>query len=658
MRRALVVLVALVLGALPAYAQTGQAEVEIVDINGSRYPTGGQTTMVIEFRNLPTTPDPGQLEITADGQPVTDLEVVPIADSTLPVGVVLVIDASGSMSGDPIAAAKAAATDFVTQARPEDRIALITFADEVLVLSGFTSNTEELIARIDSIEAGGETAFNDAVIKGVELYDAASASSLLPNMIVLTDGEDTASVAIFDEALAAVASSDVRVFGVALESPDFNPDPVEQIAQAGNGLFLSTPDPEELSTLYGEIIREISNTLVARFTSPISTPGDVEFAVAYQGLAASTTFAVSGYATTTTAVSGPTTVTTLAPITTVVGESSNPFGQPVSIFGFEINPLILISAAGIGLTLFLFLIILFGREDEDDPGRFAKRLQAYGRRGRPTEEKRSFLERIPLLNRFSEAAEEEVKKRGLLSGVNSALEQANIPMTTGEAILAMIGLSAVGGVFALIFNGPIWGLIIFGGLLLLMILLISYAGSREKKNFEKQLPDTLTLLSTSLRAGYSLLQAIEAVSAEAPNPTAREFSRAVVESRLGRSVTDSLNGIVDRTNSADFECAVMAIDIQREVGGNLAEVLQTVADTMRARNRLKGEIKALTAEGRISAIVLGSLPFGLFLFLWFSNRDYLLPLLESQFGLMAIGVGLLLMAAGIWWLKKIVDIEV
>ena len=102
----------------------------------------------------------------------------------------------------------------------------------------------------------------------------------------------------------------------------------------------------------------------------------------------------------------------------------------------------------------------------------------------------------------------------------------------------------------------------------------------------------------------------------------------------------------------------MAVDIQREVGGNLAEVLQTVADTMRARNRLKGEIKALTAEGRISAIVLGSLPFFLFGFLWFSNPDYLQPLLDSSFGQIAMGVGILLMGAGIWWLKKIVDIEV
>ena len=102
----------------------------------------------------------------------------------------------------------------------------------------------------------------------------------------------------------------------------------------------------------------------------------------------------------------------------------------------------------------------------------------------------------------------------------------------------------------------------------------------------------------------------------------------------------------------------MAIDIQGEVGGNLSDVLETVAETMRARNRLKGEIKALTAEGRISAIVLGSLPLFLFAFLWFSNKEYLLPLIESEFGLMAMGAGVLLMTAGVFWLKKIVNIEV
>ena len=357
---------------------------------------------------------------------------------------------------------------------------------------------------------------------------------------------------------------------------------------------------------------------------------------------------MSGFATTTT--TGPTTTTTLAPLTTVISESSLPL---------PVNTLMLMGAAGLGLTLFLFLIILFGREDEDDPGRFAKRLQQYGRRGpRTEEEKGSILERIPLLNRFTQAAEEEVKRRGMLSGVNSALEQANIPMTPGEAILGMIGLSAVGGILIAIFYGVITGLIAFGIFLVLVVFLIRFAGSREKRKFENQLPDTLTLMSTSLRAGYSLLQATEAVSSEAPNPTAREFGRAIAEARLGRSVTGALEGVVDRTQSKDFEWAVMAIEIQREVGGNLAEVLQTVADTMRARNRLKGEIKALTAEGRISAIVLGALPFAVGAFLWATNPDYLEPLLTTTFGRIAIAVGVLLMGAGIYWLKKVVDIEI
>jgi tight adherence protein B len=650
MKRLLAAVAALMLLASPAWAQTGTQEIEIVDINGSRYPEGGQTQMVIEFRNFAEEPDPTALEITANGEAVSNLEVQPVGNSAVPVGVVLVIDASGSMAGTPIEEARGAAISFIDQARAEDRIAVVSFADEVRVLTGFTGNKQALTQAVNGIQAEGETAFNDAVIQGVSLFNQPNARNLLPNMIVLTDGEDTSSEATLSEALAAVEESDVRTFGVALEGSEFNPEAVEQVAASGNGLFLSTPNPEALSQLYEEISREISNTLVARFVSPISTPGEVEFAVAYQNLSSAQTFAVSGFAVTTTTQPGQTTTTTLAPLTTMVVQSDALL---------PIDTLILLGAAGLGLTLFLFLIILFGREDEDDPGRFAKRLQAYGRKGaKVDEEKGSLLARLPLLKRFSQAAEDEVQRRGLLSGMNSTLEQANIPMAAGEAIMAMVGLATVAGIMVAIFNGLIAGLVSFLIFLLVIVALIRFTGSREKRKFENQLPDTLTLMSTSLRAGYSLLQATEAVSSEAQNPTAREFGRAISEARLGITVTDSLNGIVERTQSQDFEWAVMAIEIQREVGGNLAEVLQTVADTMRARNRLKGEIRALTAEGRISAFVLGSLPFAMALFLWTTNREYLQPLLENTFGQIAIGVGLLLMAGGVFWLKKIVDIEI
>lgn len=652
MTRRLALAAALVLGlGTVALAQTTEPELAIVDINASRYPDGGQTLMVVEFRNLPSAPDPAAIEVTVDGEPVADLEVATLADSQVPAGVVLVIDTSGSMSGAAIQAAKDAAKAFVAQKSPADLIALVTFSDTAVVQTGFTTNAGDLNARIDSIGASGETAFNDGVLLGLRLFESPSAANLVPSMIVLSDGEDTVSQATQAEAVAAVESSGVRVFGVALSSPDFNPEAVEAVATAGNGLFLSTPDPAQLSALYGQIGREINNTLVLRFISPVSTPGEATFAVTYTvgGLTASQVFPVSGYATTTTTSPVSTTVASVPPSTVVV-ESDLPLPA---------RTLALIGALGLALTVFLFLLILFGREEETGGRRFAKRLAAYGRRGKPTaEEKLPLLQRIPLFSRVTRAAEAEVRRRGLLAGVNATLDQANIAMTAGEAIVAMFGLAAVGGVFVAIFNGPITGLIVGGVLLIIFYTMIRYAGGREKRKFEKQLPDTLTLLSTSLRAGYSLLQAVEAVASEAPEPTSREFSRAVAEARLGRSVSDALAGIVQRTQSEDFRWATMAIEIQREVGGNLAEVLQTVADTMLARNRIRGEIRALTAEGRISAVVLGVLPFGLTAFMWVNNRDYLEPLFQATFGRVAIVVGLVLIAIGIYWLKKIVDIDI
>ena len=165
-------------------------------------------------------------------------------------------------------------------------------------------------------------------------------------------------------------------------------------------------------------------------------------------------------------------------------------------------------------------------------------------------------------------------------------------------------------------------------------------------------------MATSLRAGYSLVQAIESVAGESPNPTGREFGRAMAESRLGRPAVQALQGVSDRMSSEDFRWTVMAIEIQREVGGNLSEVLQTVADTMVARNRLRGEVKALTAEGRISALVLVFIPIALFAFLFVTNPNFLAPLLTNPIGVVALAVAALLMIVGILWLRRLVKIEV
>ncbi len=644
-------LVAAALLAVPpaAFAQTG--DVQIVEVNTSRYSDGGQVTMVVGFRGLGAQMNPADLTVTADGGAVENLVVEPLASSTVPVGVVLAIDTSGSMQGEPIEAAKAAARSFVEQKRPEDFVAIIRFDEEAQVIQGFTNNTPTLLNRIDSLSAAGATAFNDAVIKAIELFESGPAANLQGNIIILADGDDNGSQAAAAEVQEAVARTEARIFSVALEPPaefEFNPAALEAIALQSDGLFLSAPDPSQLEGLYGQIQSEINNVLVARFTVPNPAPGEVTFGVEYAGLSAQSVAPVTGFVTTTTVPQVVTTVTFAPPVIQVV-ESSLP-ADP--------RTLATIGALGTGAALALFVWVLFGRKEEEGGGAFAKRLAAYGRRGGEAQEKKSLIDRLPLLRRFSQAAEAEVKKRGLLAGMNSTLEQANIPLAPGEAIMAAFGVSIVAGLIGSLAYGPIGGAIIFLLVVLVVFGFIKWTGSREKRRFERQLPDTLTLLSTSLRAGYSLLQAVEAVAAEAPDPTAREYGRAIAEARLGRSVTEALDGITERTQSKDFEWAVMAIEIQREVGGNLAEVLQTVADTMLQRNRIRGEIRAMTAEGRISAFVLGSLPFLMGAFLWTTNPDYIMPLFENTFGLVAVGVGLFLMAGGIFWLRKIINIDV
>ncbi|MGZ5384993.1 MAG: type II secretion system F family protein [Acidimicrobiia bacterium] len=638
----------LVLGAgSAALAQTENSApvIEITDVNIARYP---RVQMIVDFLNLEEALDPAQLQVTENGNAVSDLEIETIAESRVQVGIVLVIDASGSMEGPPIEAAKAAALSFINQKRAEDFIAVATFADDVQVVRGFTNTKSTLVASVQGIAAGGDTAFYDGIIRSTELFSG-DAARLERNMIVLTDGKDEGSVASLDDALAAVADNGVRVFGVALESAAFDPVDLQTVVSASNGLYLSTPEPGALSGLYDQIKRELDNKVVVRFNATQDRAGDLAIGVGYQTLATNTTVSVPGF------IKPPPPTTT----TTVTYAQPEPY-SPAAAGPVSVGTLRFLGTLAVGLGIVLFIIILAGPSEEDGASAFRKRLQAYGRgRTAPEEEKKGFLARIPGLSRFTKSAEEAAQRRGLLNGINAVLEQANIPLRAGEALAAGLGLSVIAGVVAGLFaRSTIAAGVGFLFVLLLVAAAIQFAGTREKRVFERQLPDTLTLLSTSLRAGYSLLQAVEAVAAEAPQPTGREFGRSIAESRLGRPVVDTMQAIAERMRSQDFQWAVMAIEIQREVGGNLAEVLQTVADTMRQRNRLKGEIRALTAEGRLSAIVLALLPVVLFAFLYTTNRGYLEPLFSVTAGLIAIGAGLGLMGAGIYWLKKIVDIEV
>jgi tight adherence protein B len=187
---------------------------------------------------------------------------------------------------------------------------------------------------------------------------------------------------------------------------------------------------------------------------------------------------------------------------------------------------------------------------------------------------------------------------------------------------------------------------------------LKVALDRRADKLREQLPDVLTIMASSLRAGHSFLQSLDTVAKEISQPARDEFARVVAEVRLGRPVEDSLEALADRVGSADFRWAVLAVNIQREVGGNLAEILDTVSDTLRERAMMRRQIKVLTAEGRLSAWVLTLLPIGIGLYMFSVNPDYIGVLFTDRLGWVMLGVAVVLMGLGILWMRKIVDIDV
>ena len=250
------------------------------------------------------------------------------------------------------------------------------------------------------------------------------------------------------------------------------------------------------------------------------------------------------------------------------------------------------------------------------------------------------------------------ERAGLLARTEDALEQADLPLRPPEALFFYFaGLFVVGTLGLLVLPIPIaLGLALVAGVG--PVIVLHRRRGKRLRDFQMQLPGTLNLLSGSMRAGFSFAQGLESVANEASQPTRRELQRVFTESRLGRPIEDALEDSAQRMTSVDLMWAVMAIRIQREVGGNLAELLDTVADTMTQRERLRLEIKALTAEGRFSGWILGLFPIAFAGILYLVQPDYMGVLFQESFGIIAI-IGCAIMTfVGFIWLRKILQIEV
>lgn len=268
------------------------------------------------------------------------------------------------------------------------------------------------------------------------------------------------------------------------------------------------------------------------------------------------------------------------------------------------------------------------------------------------EQSRTLLE--PLNNALSN------RKWG--QGVRGKLSRANLKLTVAEYAAAHF-LGAIGGFvigFVFLASGNVIFASLYGAIgFFLPRFLVNRRVNKRLHEFEGQLADTLGLWVNALRSGYSVLQAMEAISRDAPEPTKTEFERVVREVQLGIDMPDALQHMLDRIESEDLDLVVTAVNIQREVGGNLAEILEVISHTIRERIKLKGEIRVLTSQGRMTGYLISGLPIILALFLNFISAGYMREMFTNRLcGWPMIGLGLALIGIGSAIIQKIIDIEI
>ncbi len=416
---------------------------------------------------------------------------------------------------------------------------------------------------------------------------------------------------------------------------------INKLVDVAGGLNVGTADPAGVAEAVRGAVAASSNRILVEF--PGLTESDQRSNVALTIGDATTEFNYQGGRLT----------RSMAALESVAAETGTLF----SVFH---NSLVLYATlavlfVGLGLAVFSFGSIFASGESS-----LESLINRYSGEGEgELNDEESAIVQTALVRRAVEMSETFAEDRGFLAKVEKLLERAKLPLRPGEAMsiyLVTIFFSAAIGFIVL---GGLVGAVILASLAgFIQIAVVQFLAKRRMKQFVKQLPDTLQLLASTLRAGYSLPQGLEAVSHEISDPMGFELRRAMTEARLGREIEEALAGIAERLESEDFAWVVMAIGIQREVGGNLNELLMTVSDTMIARERLAGEVAALTAEGKMSAIMLGGMPPVLGLVMWIMNREYMNQLFITGIGNALLGAAVVSSLIGFVWMKKVITVNV
>lgn len=584
--------------------------------------------------------DLDDVRVTLDGQDAPTTAAV--AGDQVRRTAVLAIDTSLSMEEDDrIGAAETAALAFLAAVPDDVFVGVVTFDDDAQTVLEPTQDRAAAEAAVSDLEMNADTALYGGVQAAVTLTGSEGARQVL----LLSDGEDSVGGDLA-ATVEVLQDTGVRLDAVALDE-DSPATALGQLATAGGGEVVAA-DPESLTAVFSEQAQAIAAQLVL----------DVEVPAGVDGATAPISVTVGS-------VAGPLAASAEAPLGDLGSAAtvdSAPLAAAPSTESFAIPAWgLYVGVAVCALGLVAVLVLAVPRRPAAlSP---AERVTTYAetvsatRPSRPAQTKGA---EDPFATTKAAATNVLKRNQGLEARIAGRLEGAGSALKPAEWLLVHLGVFFVVGLLGLLLGG---GNVLIG-LLFLVIGAVApwiYLGmrrSRRRKAFNAALPDTLQLLSSSLAAGLSLAQGCDTVSREGRDPVAGEFKRVLVETRLGVDLDVALADVADRYESKDFGWVVMAIRIQREVGGNLAELLDTVAATMREREYLRRQVDSLAAEGKLSAWIIGGLPPAFVLYLVLTQRDYVMPMFTDPRGWVMLALAGLLLGTGVFWMSRLVKVEV
>ncbi len=624
----------LALGTTASWAAPSAYRLAVHGVDTSKYPeVRVQVTMPAEL--LGDASVEPEFTVSENGQPVRDVKASVVDADTRPTDIVLVIDTSGSMKGEPIEDAKAAALAFVRALDGRANIAVISFSSKPSIKSGYTTDEARLVSAISGLRASGETAVYDALVSASRLGRTSSDSQR--SIVLLSDGGDTVSVSTIDSAIKALRGAGVQVLGVTLESPEFNPAALATVAERSGGRLIGVKDSKSLAGSFEGVARELSSRYEITYRSSRPSSKDVELDVSAKA-DGKTAVAATVYD------NPDLELVPTSELKIVPGSPANPMITLASV--------VVLAFISVGLLVSGVFLILLREPTTLKQLRFYDQLQSTSRQA-------SAADRDSLTGKIQEAVGYVAGKSGLTKAVAEKLEQAGLPLRPVEYMtMHILAVFAVGFGVQLLSGSLVLAVGMVFVAAFVPILLIEMKVSSRRESFEEQLPQMLNLMSGSLRAGWGLTQALDLIAHELPPPASVELRRVQTEVRLGRPIEQALEQMANRLDSKDFHWVVSAIAVQREVGGNLAEVLDIVADTMRERGALRRHARALSAEGRLSAGILFALPVFEAVVLTLMNREYMSLMVVDPLGRAMGMLAIVLLAVGGFWFYKVIKVEV